>query len=65
MGPARARRPALRCPRFAVNTLFHARLADPLQGALAALNEAAITFGDRVQVLFAGIRAEFGLPPRR
>ncbi|MGS2811100.1 hypothetical protein [Nocardia sp. MW-W600-9] len=51
-------------PHYAVNTLFHARLADPLQGALSALNEAAITFGDQVEVLFAGIRAEFGLPPR-
>ncbi|MFD5176470.1 hypothetical protein ACFWM1_11730 [Nocardia sp. NPDC058379] len=66
--PARRRNPYDRGnisrPHFAVNTLFHARLADPLQGALAGLNEAAITFGDRVEVLFAGIRAEFGLPPR-
>ncbi|MGW6724844.1 hypothetical protein ACWF9G_02970 [Nocardia sp. NPDC055029] len=52
-------------PHFAVNTLFHARHADPLQGALSALNEAAITFGDQVELLFTGIRAEFGLPPRR
>ncbi|MFD4432410.1 hypothetical protein [Nocardia sp. NPDC058497] len=67
--PARRLNPydrgAISRPHFAVNTLFHARHTDPLQGALSALNEAAITFGDQVEVLFTGIRTEFGLPPRR
>ncbi|MGC4992591.1 hypothetical protein [Nocardia salmonicida] len=52
-------------PHFALNTVFHARHADPLQGALSALNEAAITYGAHVESLFTGIRREFELPPRR
>ncbi|MFD6396689.1 hypothetical protein [Nocardia sp. NPDC060249] len=71
--PAPARNPYDRGnisrPHFALNTVFHARHADPLQGALsaiteAAITEAAITFGPHVESLFTDIRGEFDLPPR-
>ncbi|MEV0298517.1 hypothetical protein [Nocardia sp. NPDC050710] len=51
-------------PHFAINTIFHALDSDPRQAAIAALNEAAITFGADVDLLFAALRTEFDLPAR-
>ncbi|WP_067479483.1 hypothetical protein [Nocardia amamiensis] len=51
-------------PSFALPTIVDATKPDARDAAITTLHETAIVFGPDVDVLFAAVRTEFGLPPR-
>ncbi|MGK8556241.1 hypothetical protein [Nocardia gipuzkoensis] len=51
-------------PSFALPTIVDATKLDARDAAITTLHGTAIVFGPDVDVLFASVRKEFGLPPR-